>query len=313
MLRSILVSALLLIALSAGAQQEHQYTQFMYNKMLYNPAYAGTRGVPTVTSIYRNQWYAFDGAPSSALVSFHSPFLSPRVGASAVLSHNTIGLHRDFQFSLGYAYAVVKNDDIDLRVGISGMVRSLAIALDEANPLSVIDPSLDNQRIKNVNANFGAGIYFTYKNFLYAGFSVPRVVSNSIGINTTPGVTTAKEVPHYYGNVGAVLPVSKDVNILPAVMLKYVQNAPLSADLNVNAEFKEKYTVGVSYRTGGDGAGESVDLLAYYRINQMMGVGAAYDLTLSQLNSYTGGSFELLLQFDLKRLKIGMSNPRFFL
>jgi type IX secretion system PorP/SprF family membrane protein len=269
--------------------------------------------VPTLTGIYRNQWYAFDGSPSSALLSFHSPFLVEKVGVGATISHNTIGLHRDLQFALAYSYTVVNGERFKLRVGLSGMLRSLSLALDEANPLSTIDPSLDDKQIKDVKGNFGAGVYATYEDFIYFGFSVPRIVRNNIGINTTPGVTTAQEVPHFYGNLGAVLPMTEDLNLMPALLIKYVKNAPVSADINVNLEIKEKITAGLSYRTGGNGSGESLDLLAYYRINQMMGVGAAYDLTLSQLNTYTGGSFELLFQADLKRRSKGMTNPRFFL
>ena len=145
------------------------------------------------------------------------------------------------------------------------------------------------------------------------GLSAPRINKSDIGINTTPGVTTATEVPHYYATAGGIIPLSSNLNLMPAILLKYVENAPFDADINVNLEIQEKITTGLSYRTGGDGKGESLDLLLYWKFHPQVGVGAAYDITLSSLRDYAGGSFELLLQADLRKVKKGMSNPRFFL
>jgi type IX secretion system PorP/SprF family membrane protein len=137
--------------------------------------------------------------------------------------------------------------------------------------------------------------------------------SNSIGFSNPDADLSAKEYRHYYGMAGAVFPLGADFNLMPAVLVKYVENAPFDMDLNVNVEIKEKVTAGLSYRLGGDGPGESVDLLVYWQIHPQFGVGAAYDFTLSNIRDYSAGSIELLLQADLKRLKKNMSNPRFFM
>lgn len=302
-----------LLPLAAGAQQEHQYTQFMYNKLAINPAYAGTRGVPTMTAIYRDQWFNLDGAPRSALISLHAPVFSKRVGVGGVLSHNSIGLHRDVQLQADYSYNLIAQKDFSLRLGISGNLRVLSLNFQDATPLSSFDPSLEDERYTHAYANFGAGIYGTFAEKLYFGFSVPHVRKNVIGVNTDPTRVTAKEQPHFYGTTGGIIPLGKDLNLMPAVLVKYVQNAPIDVDVTANLEIKQLVTAGLAYRAGGDGTGESLDLLAYWQVNPRIGIGASYDLTLSNLRSQAGGSFELLIFADLVKRKKGMSNPRFFM
>ncbi|MBK8920052.1 MAG: type IX secretion system membrane protein PorP/SprF [Saprospirales bacterium] len=307
----ILLAAVLPLALHA--QQQHQYTQFMYNKLNYNPAYAGIRGVPTMTAVYRNQWFKLDGAPRSALLSMHAPVFTQRVGVGGVLSHHSIGLHRDVQLAAAYSYHIIDAQDFTLRVGVSGSLRVLSLNFSEANPITSYDPSLDDKRVNDAYANFGAGLYGTFQERLYIGFSVPRIVRNNIGLNPDPAVTSAREARHFYGTTGGIIPLGKDLNLLPAIMVKYVKHAPIDVDVTLNVEIKELITTGVAYRAGGDGQGESLDLLAYWQVNPRIGVGAAYDLTLSNLRSFTGGSFEILLTADLVKRKRGMSNPRFFM
>jgi type IX secretion system PorP/SprF family membrane protein len=305
--------ALLLSAAALFAQQEHQYTQFMYNKLLLNPAYAGARGVPSITAIYRNQWIGFKGAPQSALVSFNSPFLSPRVGVGVTLSHQQIGLQRDFHMSLAYSYDLVASDEFSMRVGITASLRSLGIAFSDAEPNVGGDPSLGDARVNDFYGNVGAGIYGTVSDRMYFGFSVPRIYSNAIGYVNGNATLIAKEYRHYYATAGGIIPIAEDINLMPAILLKYVQNAPFDADINLNLDIRKKFTAGLSYRLGGDGPGESVDLLAFWQATPQFGVGAAYDFGLSSLKDYNAGSIELLVQADLKKRSKKMSNPRFFL
>jgi type IX secretion system PorP/SprF family membrane protein len=305
--------------LNLHAQQEHHYTQFMYNKLLINPGYAGARSIPFVTAIYRNQWLGFDGAPQSALVSFNSNFLSPRVGVGVTLSNNQVGLMRDFQANLAYSYDLVASDQISVHAGIMGSVRSLSIDFEKALTVdpAMGDGSLDVERSNQVLGNVGAGIYGVLAERFYVGFSVPRIYTNKIGINDNANVTVAKEARHYYGMAGAILPLSDDINLMPAVLTKYVKNAPFDVDINLNLDIKEKVTAGVSYRLGGDGSGESLDLLLFWQALPQVGIGAAYDFTLSNLRDYSTGSVEVMLLADLKKApsKGGkpLANPRFFL
>lgn len=302
------------LATALHGQQDHQYTQFMYNKLPINPAYAGSRGVPSVTGIYRSQWVGFEGAPQSFLASFHSPFLSRRVGVGVTVSSQKSGLQRDLFGALAYSYNLVAKGDLALRMGVMGTVRSYAIDLTEAKPGAPGDPSLDNQQVNQILGNVGAGLYATFRERFYIGLSAPRIYQNKFGINTTGTVTLlARESRHYYGMAGIILPIGDDINLMPATLVKYVENAPLDVDINLNLDVRQKFTAGISYRLGGDGPGDSVDLLAFWQATPQMGVGVAYDFTLSGIKDYTAGSVELLVQADLKKRKRNMSNPRFFM
>ena len=303
------------IGLRLNAQQEHHYTQFMHHKLYINPAYAGSRGVPSITAIYRDQWAGFDGAPKSFLASFHSPFLSKRVGVGVTLNQRKIGFNRDFFASLAYSYDLISQDEVSLRIGIQGSLRSLGIDFAKAQPGQLGDQSLlDEGKINDIYGNVGAGVYATFAERFYVGLSVPRIYSNGIGFENPDADRTAKEYRHTYGMVGANFPISNDISLMPNVLVKYVQNAPINADLNLNLNIRQKVTAGISYRLGGDGGGDSVDLLVFWQATPLVGVGAAYDFTLSQIRDYTAGSFEIMLLADLKKPsgKKNLSNPRFF-
>ncbi len=300
------------------AQQDHHYTQFMYNKLMLNPAYAGARGVPSISGLFRSQWMGFDGAPQSQLVSFNSPFASKRVGVGATVSHRQIGLSRDLIAQLAYSYDLMASNNGMLRFGLQGGARNIGIDLTKADPVVgvAIDPSLQNKKVNDLNFNFGAGIYGSFQDMFYFGLSLPNFLKNSYGINQVSAVT-ARESQHIYGMMGAALPLNQDLVLMPALLTKYVKNAPFDADLNLNLGIKEKITTGVSYRLGGDGNGESVDLLLMVNVTPQLGIGAAYDFPLSQIKDHTRGSFEVSAFYDLRRRetvsnKLKISNPRFF-
>ncbi len=310
---------LLFLSQNLVAQQEAHYTQFMYNKLLLNPAYAGAREVPSVTAIHRSQWVGFDGAPSSQLVSFSSKFFLDRVGIGATVSHVKMGFERDFYGSLAYSYDIIGHDGISVRAGLQGSIRKFGLDFGDPNELHLpVAPSSDETlmdgNISKLVGNFGAGVYGSYKDVVYAGFSVPSLVSNELNsVNSTADPKLlAKVRKHFYTMLGASLPVAEDIRIVPQVLVKYVNNAPLDADLNATLELKKQFGVGLSYRLGGEGRGESTDLLAFVRLKNQFTLGASYDFTLTQVKDYSSGSFEVMLMADLKKTKNEMSNPRFF-
>jgi type IX secretion system PorP/SprF family membrane protein len=322
MKKVIFTIALMAAFWQANAQQEHHYTQFMYNKLFINPGYAGARGVPSLTAIYRNQWIGFDGAPQSTLLSFNSPFLSQKVGVGVTLSQESIGLQRNIYGALAYSYELAKTDNLSLRLGIMGSIRSRGFDFAKASldPQQIADPSIGGTEfVRDASGNVGAGVYGTIMQQFYFGVSAPHIYTNTIGRNPD-AVLQGKEYRHYYATAGAILPISDDINLMPALLLKYVKNAPFDADLNLNLDIRKKVTAGLSYRLGGDRAGESLDLLVFWQISDQLGFGAAYDFTLSKIKDYSSGSVEIMLQADLKKSSSGknnkkknMTNPRFFM
>jgi type IX secretion system PorP/SprF family membrane protein len=324
MKKQICLLLFLFVGLSLSAQQEHQYTQFMYNKLLINPGYAGARGVPSFSGLYRTQWMGFEGAPQSALFSLNTPFLTPRVGVGITISSQKIGLQRDFYTAVAYSYELLKSEMVSLRLGLMGALRSRGYDFTKAilDQQSGIDASIDpdgNGFVRQSAGNVGSGIYATFADRYYFGFSIPHIYSNLLGVNNPNATLFGREFRHYYASAGAIFPIADDINLMPAILLKYVKHVPFDAEINVNLDFKQKFTAGMSYRVGGDRSGESLDLLLYWQMSEQIGVGLAYDIVLSRVKNYSSGSFEVMMQADLKRSnssnkkKKNMTNPRFFM
>ena len=309
----ILFMSLFFTTMGVG-QQQSQYTQFMYNQLTLNPAYAGSRGLGSLMALYRNQWIGFDGSPQTKLVSFNAPLFGDRVGFGLTVSNHTIGVMNSWYAAMAYSYNIQINDDTSLRLGLQGNMRSLA--LDFTDPSVVIrqdgDASiLENQSTNNFSGNFGAGVYFSMKQF-YFGLSVPYLYPTEIGFNPDPGILNiAQESPHYYAMIGTMIPAGSTIHIKPSVLAKYVQNAPFDLDINLSVVFNLVLTTGISYRLGGDGSGDSVDLLALYQYNNVA-FGLAYDYNISELSKHNSGSFEALIRFDFVKEQEDMANPRFF-
>lgn len=329
MVRSLLTIALLWSITTLKAQQEGHYTQFMYNKTYVNAGYAGARRVHSVYALYRNQWMGFNGNPQSYLLSYDGP-IGKKLGVGLTLANQELGVTKNQFGNLMLSYAILQTEDMTVRVGLNGTLRRYNFNLNNPN-VFIQDPldaslKMSDQMAKNY-FNVGTGVYFDYKNF-YLGLSVPNLNKNLIGIGVNPSAQTpAEEQRHAYLMTGGLFKVQSDIELKPSVMFKYVRNAPFSVDLNLSAVFKRRFTGGVSYRYGQSaGAGDSVDLLAFFQASDKLSIGAAYDFTVSGLRQHTSGSIEALIRYDfspslseqvLKKNKgeidpKRLSNPRYF-
>jgi type IX secretion system PorP/SprF family membrane protein len=294
------------------AQQEAQFTNFMYNKLQLNPAYAGSRGVPTIFGLYRTQWQGINNAPETQLLSFHSPFFSQRVGVGATIMHRTVGLTDMVQGNIAYSYNLINSRKIGVRFGLEWTGRYQVIKLNKSNLYinDPDDPTLNTSAQQGkLLQNVGAGIYANVRDF-YFGISSPALYRNSFGsVNQT---TNYLEQRHFYFMSGAYFPISTKLYLQPAVLLKYTSNAPISTDVHLSMVYDSKVTLGTSYRFGTSGTVDSFDFLLHYQLSDLLGIGLSYDATMSPLSSYTKGGYEVILQYDLKRKKKDLSNPRFF-
>ena len=313
MKKNIFILALLFTSFSIFAQQENHYTMFMYNKIMYNPAFAGSREVPSVMALYRNQWITYKGAPQSQLVNFDTPMGGTRASLGVQLSRHTIGIQRDLIGNLAYSYALVHTKKTSLRLGISGSYRNYSYNFND--PTLYIrdgvtnDPSLTDASLASISkANVGAGAYFDYKNF-YIGVSVPNIYQNSLGVGA------ALQSRHYYAMMGALLPLTSKVQMKPAVSFRYVKNIPMSFDANLMFIFMKKFHVGGSFRLDSQAKSEGLDVITYIQVLDQLGVGLSYDLSVNKLSSANKGSIEALIRYDLRdpnTVKGKFDNPRFF-
>lgn len=311
--RFIILMSMLFFVTIGFAQQENQFTQFMHNKLYLNPAYAGARGIPYFNLLYRNQWLGFEGAPESKLLSFNSPLFGDRVGFGLTVSNNTLGIENKWDASMAYSYNIAINDNSAVRFGLQGSVRYLG--LDFSDPSVEIyqdgdESILYDQELTQFNANFGVGMYVNISH-TYFGLSVPHFFPNELGINPNTNIDIAKSASHFYFMAGTMVPINSKIQFKPALLAKYVKNAPFDLDINASLLFNEVFTAGLSYRLGGDGSGDSVDLLAMYQINSVA-IGIAYDASLSEVRETSSGSFEVLLRYDFIKERTDMANPRYF-
>jgi len=310
-----LMVGLLFMMLGAYAQQEAQYTQFMYNKLTLNPAYAGSAGQPCISCLHRTQWIGFEGAPSSQVVNFHMPAFADKVGIGASLSHDKIGPTHNYTAALMYAYRI-KMKKGTLNIGVRGSLRSYQVNWSDLEATHGGDSDIPTNNTSRLLPNFGVGVYYDRENF-YVGLSTPNILNNDLSYDYLTNNTDFGRVRrHFYLMSGFIFNVSESVKFKPAVLVKYVQNSPIDADLNASFIFMNKLWTGLSYRFGGDanrGVGESVDLLVQYQISPSIRAGAAYDFTLSKIKNHSAGSVELQLEYCIQSKKDKkLTNPRFF-
>ncbi|MCF8245220.1 MAG: type IX secretion system membrane protein PorP/SprF [Saprospiraceae bacterium] len=313
-MKNLFTIIFLLLGLSLSAQQEPHYTNFMYNQQLFNPSYVGSRNTPSFTALHRSQWIGFEGAPYSEVLSFHSPIMRNRAGVGGTISRYAIGVSYAWYGSVAYSYNLKLTQDLNVRLGMQGTLEDLGINFADQKVVTVsqFDPSLNEKRFEEKYVgNVGVGAYITYKNLFYLGLSAPQLYPNDVGLNDNVRITSIQS-PHRYANLGAVIPVSEQLDLMPNFMMKWVDHAPIDFDINFSIRYLQKITVGVTARTGGDSAIESMDGLLFFQVSPKFGVGLGYDYTLSKIKNYQSGSVEVLLRYDLRDEKGDLENPRYF-
>lgn len=297
------------------AQQERQYSQFMYNKLTVNPAFAGATPHFALNGLYRNQWLGIVGAPVTELISANIPLMEQRVGLGANLIHNSIGISEMWTLSAMYAYRLPVGDGF-ISGGMEGSLRYYGADYSDPRLIADNDLSVDQAVIEdNVSKyvpNIGLGLYYSNPQF-YLGISAPRLISSNIDFKDN--LLISREVIHIYGMMGYSFLLQDNVSLTPQVMLKYAKNSPLSIDANIMADFDTRLTAGISYRSGNvnNPVGESIDLLLGFKILPPVFVGLAYDIPMGEIGKYNKGSLEIMLRYMLPdESSEDIQNPRFF-
>ncbi|MFK8007845.1 MAG: type IX secretion system membrane protein PorP/SprF [Saprospiraceae bacterium] len=306
-----------LFAMTSFAQQEQHYTQFMYNKLAYNPGYAGSHETACVTGIIRSQWLGLEGAPNTQILSFNMPILNQRVGIGANLTRHTIGISQKLTLDAVYSYRI-RLATGTLGLGVQASVRYFNNNFADSRLVSTVPIALDNSipsgaRSKYV-PNFGAGAYFSNERF-YVGASIPRLLGNNIDFNET-GTILSEEKLHGYIMTGYLFDINENVSFKPQALLKFATNSPFDADVNASFIFNKKYIAGLTYRLGGSSntaAGESLDIMVGAQISNHIFFGLSYDVTLSEIKDYSNGSIEGVVRYCIGKSEgEDIVNPRFF-
>lgn len=314
-IRTFLLGCFLLFASAMVAQQESQYSAFMYNKLYYNPATAGSRGVGSFAALYRQQWVGFKGAPISQMVSFSTPLISDAIGFGLQLNHASKGITDNIFASMAYNYKLKLSEKNSLRLGIQGSMRRWALNFrNDRVRLSTVDDSsieLANTYSK-WEGNVGAGLYLQLGDYFEGGVSVPNAYNSKLSVDDSKSTDGARVVQHFYTMLAGNIDISNRWTFKPSALVKIVKSAPVDFDLNLGMVYNSKIMGAVGYRTGGDNKGESINTMVFYQLGDKFGFGANYDIGLSKIASQAGGSFEIMARFDLKTKREDLVNPRFF-
>jgi len=294
------------IAIAVSAQYDMNHTHFMHNKLAINPAYAGDKGVLAMTGIYRNQWSGIEGAPQTFSLHMHTPFLNDKNGIGLSIINDKIGLVNTTYAGVSYAYRIKVSEEATLNVGVQGRVELSRINWSESDPLNQGDNTIPTNLVSRTNPNFGTGLFLSSKKY-YVGLSIPTLLKTTVyDDDPIVGVSIA-EHRSYYVMGGLVMRLNRNVQFAPNALMTYNPGAPFELDLNGSFIFLEKFWVGASYRLG-----DSVDGLALFQINDQLRLGVAVDYTLTELQEFSPGSFEILLDFALSRSGKRLNNIRYF-
>ena len=299
----ILIFALMLTCYSGFAQQDAQYTQYMYNTININPAYAGSRGVMSIFGLHRTQWVGLDGAPVTNVVSINTPINNSNLGIGVSFVNDRIGPTVENAISVDMSYTLKTSETLKLSFGIKATANLFNLDVNQLNPADANDPSLQNLN-NEFSPNFGAGVYLHSDKF-YLGLSVPNFLEDTKYSDNS--VSVFKERMNFYAIGGYVFDISPTLKFKPAFLTKVVTGSPLQVDVSGNLLFFEKLTLGVAYRWDA-----AVSGLAGFQVSDGLYIGYGYDLETTKLKNYNSGSHEIFLRFELFKRYSKMVTPRFF-
>jgi type IX secretion system PorP/SprF family membrane protein len=307
MKRLIIIIGLLILGFEySNAQQLPQFTQYMYNTIAVNPAYAGSRGALSIVGLNRNQWAGFDGGPQTQTLSIHSPLRNEKLGLGLSLINDKSGFENFTYAYADFSYTIQANDDVDISFGLKGGMTYYKLASELYNLTEVNQDPYFNDKLDRWNANFGAGILLHSERW-FAGLSIPKLINHDRSNNTD---YAALERVHYYAIGGYVFDMSDNLKFKPSFLFKYTKGAPISTDLTANFLFNEKFWLGGSYRINGQQG--AFGALADFQVTDQFRVGYTYEIPTGEIRAYTSGSHEILLMYEFKYLKRKQKSPRYF-
>ena len=301
----ILIFVLVFTAAASYAQQDAQFTQYMYNTINVNPAYAGSRGVMSIFGLHRTQWVGLDGAPVTNALSLNTPIGESKVGIGLSFVNDRIGPTVENTISADVSYTIRTSETYKLSFGLKGTGNFFNLDASKLNPEEAADPSLVNYN--KFSPNIGAGIYL-HSDKAYLGVSVPNFIqSERTDSSNGQDIAIFKERINYYFIGGYVFDLNPNIKFKPAFLTKLVTGSPLQVDVSANFMFYDKFVLGAAYRWDA-----AVSALAGFQITDGLYLGYGYDMETTKLRKYNSGSHEVFLRFELFNNYNKIVSPRFF-
>ncbi len=324
------LSLVVLIGQSAFAQQDPMFTKYMFNSLVFNPAYAGSKEHMSVNLLHRTQWYEIDGAPTTQTLAAHTPLRNERVAVGFSMINDVIGPTNTVGANVIYAYRIPFGEKLKLSIGLQGGIESYKADWTDLNLEDPDDQSFA-MPISRFLPNFGAGFYLSSKHFYFGG-SVPHLVEYDLRPEAVTEIY-ARETRHYYFMTGAAIPINGDALVFkPSILWKNVGldkslskiesfrniGAPNEVDFDISFLFQQTLWLGASFRTSwaklenGRSSHDSADIWVSYLMKNGFRFGAAYDYPVNELSNVTSGAFEIMLGYEFSFDERKVVTPRYF-
>ena len=289
------------------AQQDVQFSQYMFNTEAVNAGYTGTRDALSLLALHRSQWIGFEGAPVTETFNVNAPVYNKKLGLGLCLVNDKIGPIQQTGAFADVAYRI-KFESSNLSFGLKTGADVYQARLTKLSLINAADDQFQNNVSSKLLPNLGFGIYYFSKTY-YIGFSTPKLVQNNINIKTGDIITAhlSAQKMHYFLIFGYVYDISPFIKFKPSAQAKFTYGAPFSLDVNASFLFYEKLWLGGMYR-----AGDAFGAMAQVQITSQLRAGYAYDYTVSKLRTYTGGTHEIMLGYDFNFSKEKIKSPRYF-
>jgi type IX secretion system PorP/SprF family membrane protein len=297
-LRSLVITSLVAATTVLHAQQDPMYSQYMFNGLAANPAYAGVRGTPSLTALYRNQWIGIEGAPTTFTFSADAPLKNQKMALGLNLVQDKIGISNNLMLNLIYAYHIRFANDGRLSLGLQAGINQFKADYSSVET-SLTPGQVDNAfgySTSSLFPNFGFGAYY-YTGKFFVGAGVPKMIKNNLSGTNSPTLDFTsypnRQNRHVFITAGYSFDLNPDWVLKPSTMLKGVHGAPLELDVNVMTWWKEKLGAGVSYRTA-----DALVAMLQFQVKDELQIGYAYDMTMSKFSGTNSGSHELMLRYE---------------
>ncbi|MBK6263845.1 type IX secretion system membrane protein PorP/SprF [Marivirga sp. S37H4] len=303
-----IIILLLLLTGTSKAQQYPIYSQYIFNGLILNPAYAGSHVQLSASAMYRNQWVNFDGAPKTLFFSAHTSLMKERMGLGLIINDDRIGSYSNQNIYGSYAF-IIKTPKGKLAMGVQAGLNILSADFRDLNLDDIDDISFASVS-GNLKPNFGTGVYF-YNKTLFAGFSVPFLLNNGYGgLNLENALNEIRSARYYYLNGGLMLPLNREktVHLQPSVLIRGQEGAPLNFDINTSVIFYDLLNVGLSYR--------NIDAVVSYidfKLSESFHFSYSYDWTTSAIRNASSGTHEFMINYRvrLKEIHDDVTCPKF--
>ncbi|MFC2124453.1 type IX secretion system membrane protein PorP/SprF [Bacteroidota bacterium] len=306
MVKRIIISILLILVFGrVFGQHPPIHSLYMFDPILINPAFTGSAVQLSATFLHRNQWVNFPGAPSTQSMSLHSGFLQSRVGVGLYMTRDNIGIHSDYSMFGTYAYKIKSKRGV-FSMGLQGGFHHLSSDFNLLNIRNLNDPNLGGV-INKLNPNVGVGFLYSEKKF-FAGFSIPYLLENKL-YDIESVLSEAKQSRLYYLHGGITLEPNSNLTVKPSVQFRLQHGSPFSFDLNCTFIYKDRIGLGGSYRVY-----DAMIFLFELKVLENFHIGYAYDYTTSEINKFSNGSHEIMLNYRVKlgKLHKGLQCPSYF-